>query len=141
MWWILIKILFRNSNYFENTAHVERNTAMKDPPNTRCKLLIISLSNIMISVLYKLIMLSRNATGISVIVVSLLWFLIYRGKNWAYYIYGIFACIISLLGVLGFVLAFAYIYRGHNPISCFLLAIVGADYFVSWFFLRQIMYK
>lgn len=97
---------------------------------------IVAMTNILITIIDKVYLLSVGASGPPVVVPILLWYFIFKRRRWAYLTYTILAVIISLLGILSIWLTFMYILRGFNPTSPIFMVVLGGDYLISWIILR-----
>ena len=112
---------------------------MKQTNNTfyQKRIVIIALSNILVLLVDKIILVSRGAVGGPLIVTAVLWYYIYKHKKWAITVYKIICLLSILMGVLGIFLFVGYLYRGFNPVASLLRIIVGISYAFSWLLLRK----
>ena len=105
------------------------------------RIVIIALSNVLVLLVDKIILVSRGAVGGPLIVTAVLWYYIYKQKKWAITVYKIICFLSILMGVLGIFLFAGYLYRGFNPVSSLLRIIVGISYAFSWLLLRKTLIR
>lgn len=116
---------------------------MKQTDNTfyKKRIVIIALSNILVLLVDKIILVSQGAVGAPLIITIVLWYYIYKHKQWAITVYEIICLLSILMGVLGVFLFVGYLYRGFNPIPSLLMIIVGISYAFSWLLLHKTLIR
>ena len=116
---------------------------MKQINNTLYKkrIVIIALTNILVLLVDKIILVSRGAIGAPLIMTVILWYNIYKHKKWAITVYKIICLLSILMGVLGIFLFVGYSYRGFDPVPSLLMIIVGISYTFSWLLLRKVLIR
>ena len=116
---------------------------MKQTSDTLYKkrIVIIALSNVLVLLVDKIILISRGAVGGPLIVTAVLWYCIYKHKKWAITVYKMICFLSILMGILGIFLFAGYLYRGFDPVPSLLMIIVGISYVFSWLLLRKTMIR
>lgn len=109
---------------------------MEKGVDSQRKLQAIASINIFVLVLGK-ILVWHSSWEILFLITAPLWFFIFRGKNVAVVMYKVVAVVMSLFGILGFILIFPYLYRKINILPCIVTFIIGLSYFVSLRLLRN----
>lgn len=120
-----------------------KGVAMKQTNNTfyKKRIVIIALSNILVLLVDKIILVSQGAVGAPLIITIVLWYYIYKHKQWAITVYKIICLLSILMGVLGIFLFVGYLYRGFNPVPSLLMIIVGISYACSWLLLHKTLIR
>ena len=91
-----------------------------------------------ISLINKIILMQHGAIGLPLIIPAILWYVIIRfQKRWAVNVFMVFATIVAVLGVLGVVLLFGYLYRGIPVWPCLLMIIMGCNYSLTAVWLKR----